>query len=182
MVREAGLACNLSLHFDDCESIEKKKNSVPTSSVLWVLYLRLPTVLFKKNSMSVVDIWSPAYHQHQLIPSVSTGSTTTTGTSRALSFKCFSSCIPYTKCIENFIYRVVPCSNDQVVCFIKDSLVEHNHCCLCTSMRNMTCKQRKIMTGFRFWWFKVWGLFLYVDLTWASSHYFCVHLYLIVRM
>lgn len=85
---------------------------------------------------------------HQLIPSVSTGSTTTTGTSRALSFECFSSCIPYTKCIENFIYRVVPCSNDQVVCFIKYSLVEHNHCCLCTSMRNMTSKQRKIMPGF----------------------------------
>lgn len=89
-----------------------------------------------------------SYQQHQLIPSVSTGSTTTTGTSRALSFKCFSSCIPYTNCIENFIYRVVPCSNDQVVCFIKDSLVEHNHCCVCTSMRNMTSKQRKIMPGF----------------------------------
>lgn len=112
----------------------KKKYSVPTSSVLWVLYLRLPTVLFKKNVSVKKNVsgrhLESSYHQHQLIPSVSTGSTTTTGTSRALPFKCFSSCIPYTKCIENFIYRVVPCSNDQVVCFIKDSLVEHNHCCV----------------------------------------------------
>lgn len=134
--------------------LKKKKYSVPTSSVLWILHLRLPTVLFKKCNVSGRQLES-SYHQHQLIPSVSTGSTTTTGTSCSLSFKCFSSCIPYTKCIENFIYRVVPCSNDQVVCFIKDSLVEHNHCCVCTSMRNMTSKQRKIMPGFWFWWFKV---------------------------
>lgn len=142
MVREAGLACNLSLHFDDCESIEKK--NIQCQPALYCGYytsgypqcfLRKMSVSKKMSNVSVKKNVSgrhleSSYHQHQLIPSVSTGSTTTTGTSRALSFKCFSSCIPYTKCIENFIYRVVPCSNDQVVCFIKDSLVEHNHCCV----------------------------------------------------
>lgn len=142
MVREAGLACNLSLQFYDCESIERK--DIQCQPALSSGYPQCFSIFINVGGRQLES----SYQQHQLIPSVSTGSTTTTGTSRTLSFKCFSSCIPYTKCIENFIYRVVPCSNDQVVCFIKDSLVEHNHCCVCTSMRNMTSKQRKIMPGF----------------------------------
>lgn len=84
------------------------------------------------------------YHQHRLTPSLFTGSATTTGISRSLVFKCFSSCIQYTKCIENVFIEwcLVP-----AIKFIKGSLVKHNHCCFLGSLLRRI-KRRKVMPAF----------------------------------